>query len=109
MQVNLEFRSNMYRNKIQVLNSKAQKETDTKKVQGKVEDDRRYAIEAAMIKVMKARRKTDYQNLLTETTRLLAPRFNPEPQQIKQRLESLIERGYIERSEEDKRVFKYVA
>ena len=109
MQVNLEFRSNMYRNKIQVLNSKAKKETDTKKVQGKVEDDRRYAIEAAMIKVMKARRKTDYQNLLTETTRLLAPRFNPEPQQIKQRLESLIERGYIERSEEDKRVFKYVA
>lgn len=25
------------------------------------------------------------------------------------RLESLIERGYIERSEEDKRIFKYVA
>lgn len=32
MQVNAEFRSNMYRNKIAVLNSKTQKETDTKKV-----------------------------------------------------------------------------
>jgi len=32
MQVNLEFKSNMYRNKVAVLNSKAQKETDTKKV-----------------------------------------------------------------------------
>ena len=109
MQVNVEFRSNMYRNKIAVLNSKTQKESDTKKVQGKVEDDRRYAIEAAMIKVMKARRKIDYTNLMSETTRLLQVRFTPEPAQIKVRLESLIERGYIERSEEDKRVFKYVA
>ena len=109
MQVNVDFRSNMYRNKIAVLNSKTQKETDTKKVQGKVEDDRRYAIEAAMIKVMKARRKIDYTNLMSETTRLLQVRFTPEPAQIKVRLESLIERGYIERAEEDKRVFKYVA
>ena len=79
MQVNLEFRSNMYRNRVPVLTSKSQKETDTKKVQGKVEDDRRYAIEAAMIKVMKARRKIDYTNLMTETTRLLSVRFTPEP------------------------------
>ena len=32
MQVNLEFRSNMYRNRVPVLTSKSQKETDTKKV-----------------------------------------------------------------------------
>ena len=32
MQVNLEFRSNMYRNKVAVLNSKTQKENDNKKV-----------------------------------------------------------------------------
>jgi len=36
MQVNIEFRSNMYRNRVPVLTSKSQKETDTKKVQGKV-------------------------------------------------------------------------
>jgi len=78
-------------------------------VQGKVEDDRRYAIEAAVIKVMKAHRKIDYNRLLEETIRMLSMRFNPEPQQIKVRLESLIERGYIERSEQDKRIFNYVA
>ena len=109
MKINLDFKSNMYRNKVAVLNSKIQKESDTKKVQGKVEDDRRYAIEAAIIKVMKARRKIEYANLMTETTRLLQVRFTPEPPQMKVRLESLIERGYIERSEEDKRIFKYVA
>ena len=56
----MEFRSNMYRNKVAVLNSKAQKGEEQKKVAGKVEDDRRYAIEAAIIKVMKAHRKVDY-------------------------------------------------
>lgn len=78
MQVNVDFRSNMYRNKIPVLSSKSQKETDNKKVQGKVEDDRRYAIEASMIKVMKAHRKIDYQMLMVETARLLAARFTPD-------------------------------
>ena len=109
MQVNSEFKSNMYRNKVVVLSSKTQKGEESKKVQGKVEDDRRYAIEAAIIKVMKAHRKMDYNNLMQETVRMLAIRFSPEPQQIKVRVESLIERGYIERSEEDKRIFKYVA
>jgi len=33
----------------------------------------------------------------------------PEILPIKQRIESLIERGYIERDENDKRIFKYVA
>jgi len=62
-----------------------------------VEDDRRYAIEAAIIKVMKAHRKIDFNRLLEETIRMLSMRFTPDLQQIKVRLESLIERGYIER------------
>ena len=40
-----------------------------------MEDDRRYAIEAAIIKVMKAHRKMDYNNLMQETVRMLAIRF----------------------------------
>lgn len=32
MQVNVDFKSNMYRNKIAVLSSKTQKDSDTKKV-----------------------------------------------------------------------------
>jgi cullin 3 len=54
--VNLDFKSNLLRNKIPVLVSKNAKEQDNFRVQGKVEDDRRYQIEAAIIKVMKARR-----------------------------------------------------
>ena len=60
MSVNMDYKSNLYRNKIPVLGSKSVKETETVKVQGKVEDDRRYAIEAAIIKVMKTHNTIDY-------------------------------------------------
>ena len=109
MRVNLDYKSNLFRNKLPVMVSKASKEQDSVKVQGKVEDDRRYTVEASIIKVMKARRKLEYVNLVSETSRLLAMKFNPEPAQIKIRIESLIERGYIERDDNDKRIFKYIA
>ena len=91
------------------MGSKANKEQETTKVQGKVEDDRRYAIEAAIIKVMKTHQQTDYQSLISDTSMLLRSKFKPDPSLIKQRIESLIERGYIERDENDKRIFKYLA
>jgi len=40
--------------------SKAEKKAEVIKVSGKVEDDRKYAIEAILVKVMKSRRKIDY-------------------------------------------------
>jgi len=36
-------------------------------------------------------------------------RFKPDPIQIKHRIEHLIERFFIERDEDDKRIFKYIA
>lgn len=79
MRVNLDYKSNLFRNKLPVMVSKASKENDSVKVQGKVEDDRRYTIEASIIKVMKARRKIEYVNLVSETSRILSLKFNPEP------------------------------
>lgn len=78
-------------------------------MQGKVENDRRYAIEAIVIKVMKSRRKIEFSNLVLEATKMLQQRFNPDPAQMKNRIESLMERGYMERDTEDKRILKYIA
>ena len=107
--INADYKSSLYRNKISVLHSKANKETENVKVQGKVEDDRRYVIEAVIIKVMKSRGKIDYHNLLKEAQNLLKVKFKPDPKQIKERTESLIERSFIERDENDKRILNYVA
>ena len=109
LSVNLEYKSNLYRNKIPVMGSKINKETETTKVEGKVEDDRRYAIEAAIIKVMKTHKEIDFQSLISNTAMLLRGKFQPDPATIKKRLEQLIERDFIERDEHDKRIFKYIA
>ena len=79
LSVNMDFKSSSVRNKISVMVSKNIKESDNSRVQTKVEDDRRYVIDASIMKVMKARRKIDNQNLMIETTKLLQSRFKPEP------------------------------
>lgn len=61
------------------------------------------------MKVMKSRRLLEYNQLIIETTKLLSLRFKPNPMQIKLRMENLIERGFLERDEDDKRMFKYIA
>lgn len=109
LRVNMDYKSNLYKNKLSVLVSKTEKKSEQTAVQGKVEDDRRYAIEAIVIKVMKSRRKIEYLNLVVEATKMLQSRFNPDPNQLKQRIESLMERGYMERDTDDKRILKYVA
>lgn len=58
---------------------------------------------------MKARKTIEMSQLIQEVTKLLSAKFKVETFQIKQRIEVLIERAYIERDEEDKKIFKYIA
>ena len=75
----------------------------------KVEEDRRHLVEAAIVRIMKARKALGHNELFAEVTRQLSVRFNPSPQFVKKRIESLIEREYLERSEADHRLYSYVA
>lgn len=67
------------------------------------------SIEAAIVRIMKTRKTLDHNNLTAEVTKQLSGRFPATPQMIKQRIESLIEREYLERSPTDRRVFHYLA
>lgn len=75
----------------------------------KVEEDRRHLVEAALVRIMKARKTLGHNDLFAEVTRQLSVRFNPSPQFVKKRIESLIEREYLERSQDDHRLYSYVA
>ena len=46
---------------------------------------------------------------MTEVTNFLSQKFTPDLVVIKKRIESLIERDYLERDEDDRRFYKYVA
>ncbi|KAF5838342.1 Cullin [Dunaliella salina] len=51
----------------------------------------------------------DHNTIITEVTRQLAGRFLPNPALIKKRIESLIEREFLERDSEDRRLYRYLA
>ena len=74
-----------------------------------VEEDRRHLVEASIVRIMKARKALNHNDLIAEVTRQLSNRFHPSPHFIKKRIESLIEREYLERSESEHRVYMYVA
>lgn len=74
-----------------------------------VEQDRQHLIEANIVRIMKARKTLSHNDLVMGVTNGLISRFTPCPQLIKQRIEKLIEREYLERDKNDRRVYRYLA
>lgn len=74
----------------------------------RVEEDRSFAIEAAIVRIMKARKTLKHQQLISEVMAQLVF-FRPKGQFIKKRIEALIDREYLERSSEQTSVYNYLA
>ncbi|KAG6584619.1 putative Cullin family protein [Phytophthora cinnamomi] len=74
-----------------------------------VAEDRKHLVEAAIVRIMKTRKQMQHNQLIAEVTRQMAGRFTPSPQLIKLRIESLIEREYLQRSTTDRRMYNYLA
>ena len=67
-----------------------------------LESTRVSRIEAAIVRIMKARKHLQHNSLVTECVEQLKARFPPNVQIIKRRIESLIERDYLARAPEDR-------
>lgn len=107
--INDQFTSKLFRVKIQTVSSKGESEPERKETRQKVDEDRKHEIEAAIVRIMKARKKLQHNVLVTEVIEQLKARFIPSPVVIKKRIESLIEREYLARSTEDRKVYTYLA
>ncbi len=84
-------------------------EVEKAETRHKVEEDRKPQIEAAIVRIMKARQRLDHNTIIAEVTRQLSARFMPNPALIKKRIESLIEREFLARDEKDRKFYTYLA
>ncbi|KAF9673357.1 hypothetical protein SADUNF_Sadunf10G0015600 [Salix dunnii] len=82
---------------------------EKKKVIEDVDKDRRYAIDASIVRIMKSRKVLGHQQLVMECVEQLGRMFKPDFKAIKKRIEDLITRDYLERDKENPNLFRYLA
>ena len=66
-------------------------------------------LEAAMVRVRKARNRLDWNKLQVEVISILQQRFVPNAKVLKKRLESLIDRQFMTRDENDPKIIIYIS
>lgn len=81
---------------------------ENKENAAKLNDDRNIMLDAALVRIMKSRKVLNFIDIVFEVQRQVTF-FKPENASIKKRIESLIEREYLERDDEDYNRFKYLA
>lgn len=106
---NEDFSSKNRRIKLQVVSAKKENDSEKSQTKSKIDDDRRPAIDTVIVRIMKNRKTIDHTKLIMEVTEQLSSRFEPDPQEIKKRIESLVEREYLERLPDKRTVYQYVA
>jgi len=106
---NQRYTSKLFRIKIPLLSQRAAAGPASTEVPSGVMEARKNGVEAAIVRVMKSRKTLDHNNLVAEVCKQLSSKFAVEPAFIKKRIESLIEREYLERDQEDRRLYRYLA
>ena len=84
-------------------------EPERQETRTRVDENRRHVIEATIVRLMQMRKTMEHNQLLAEVMEQLKSRFHPTPVAIKQRIEALIDREFIARSDTDRKVYKYLA
>jgi cullin 3 len=69
--------------------------------------ERKHVVDAAIVRVMKARKRLDHNSLLEEVFRQCTL-FKPQPSQIKTQIEHLIDREFLQRDPDQRNVYIYL-
>jgi hypothetical protein len=103
---NEKFTSRLFRIKINTIQLKETPE-ENKSTTESVFQDRHYAIDAAVVRVMKTRKTLPHVQLIGQLIELL--KFPTTAADLKARIESLIDREYLERDKGNPQVYNYLA
>ncbi|KAM3867260.1 cullin-4B [Diretmus argenteus] len=103
---NDDFKHKLYRIKINQIQMKETVEEQASTTE-RVFQDRQYQIDAAIVRIMKMRKTLSHNLLVSEVYNQL--KFPVKPADLKKRIESLIDRDYMERDKENPNQYNYVA
>ncbi|XP_054648955.1 cullin-4B [Dunckerocampus dactyliophorus] len=103
---NDEFKHRLFRIKINQIQMKETVEEQASTTE-RVFQDRQYQIDAAIVRIMKMRKTLSHNLLMSEVYNQL--KFPVKPADLKKRIESLIDRDYMERDKENANQYNYVA
>ncbi|XP_078265425.1 cullin-4A isoform X2 [Rhinoraja longicauda] len=103
---NDDFKHKLFRIKINQIQMKETVEEQTSTTE-RVFQDRQYQIDAAIVRIMKMRKTLSHNLLVSELYNQL--KFPVKPGDLKKRIESLIDRDYMERDKDNANQYHYVA
>ncbi|KAI4365207.1 hypothetical protein MLD38_021214 [Melastoma candidum] len=103
---NEDFTAPLYRLKVNAIQMKETVEENTSTTE-RVFQDRQYQVDAAIVRIMKTRKVLSHTLLITELFQQL--KFPIKPVDLKKRIESLIDREYLERDKSNPQIYNYLA
>ncbi|KFM58691.1 Cullin-4A, partial [Stegodyphus mimosarum] len=103
---NADFKNKYFRIKINQIQMKETQEEQSS-TQERVYQDRQYQIDAAIVRIMKMRKSLSHNLLISELFNQL--KFPVKAADLKKRIESLIDRDYLERDGDNPNQYHYVA
>lgn len=103
---NDEFSHKLFRIKINQIQMKETQEENVNTTE-RVFQDRQYQVDAAIVRIMKMRKTLTHNQLIAELYNQL--KFPVQSTDLKKRIESLIDRDYMERDKENPKQYHYIA
>ncbi|KAF3762637.1 Cullin-domain-containing protein [Cryphonectria parasitica EP155] len=92
--------------------SKVEDMDERKETEKRNDESRAHIVDAAIVRIMKARKELPHNRVITEVINVLHGRFKPDVSLVKKRIEDLISREYLERAEisdATQQVYRYLA
>ncbi|EER08041.1 cullin, putative [Perkinsus marinus ATCC 50983] len=75
----------------------------------RVNEDRQFLLDAVLVRIMKSKKTLSHNSLVAETLKECSATFTAEIGEVKKRIESLIEREYLERDLSSPSTYHYLA
>ena len=106
---NPKFVSKIKKVKLRTINPYKDSVVINAETEKQVKAERELLCDATIVRVMKSRKRLGHAQLIKEVIDQLSSRFQPQPSMIKKRIQALIDKEFLARSQDDMTVYDYIS